>query len=132
MQIQPYVVDEHACPAEGWDGYRWKTLISSDRTPTSHITQGIAELLPSLPDMRRLHHHAHAETYYVVSGNGLLWIAEEQYVLTPGVTAFIPGGAHHTAIATGDEPLRILYTFAVDSFTDVTYEYPGIAGSEPG
>jgi quercetin dioxygenase-like cupin family protein len=127
MQIEPHVVDEHTCPPDGWDGYRWKTLISSDRTPTAHITQGIAELLPTLPDMRQLHRHAHAETYYVVSGHGILWIGEDQHTLAPGVTAFIPGNVNHTAIATGTEPLRILYVFAADSFSDVTYEYPGMS-----
>lgn len=123
--IRPYVINEHACPTDGWDGMRWKTLISGDRTPTCQITQGIAELAPGPPDMRLVHCHAHAETYYVLSGEGLLLIDGAQYPLSTGVSAFIPGGAHHATFATGDQPLRILYTFAADAFSDVRYDFPG-------
>jgi mannose-6-phosphate isomerase-like protein (cupin superfamily) len=130
--IQPHVINEADCPTDGWDGFRWKTLISSDRTPTCEITQGIAELAPAPPDTFQVHCHAHAETYYVLSGEGLLWIGDEQYVLSAGVVAFIPGGAHHTTCATGDEPLRIFYTFAANSFSDVIYEFPGLNTERQG
>jgi quercetin dioxygenase-like cupin family protein len=119
-----HFVDEHASPFEGRPGYSWKTLISADRAPTTDITQGVAELAPAPVDLDQLHRHPHAETYYVISGTGFLWIDEEPHPLAPGMTAFIPGGTLHTANATGTEPLRILYTFAADSFTDVGYEYP--------
>lgn len=124
--IRPHIVDQKTCPADGWGGMLWKTLISADRTPTCQITQGIAELAPAPPDTLLVHCHAHAETYFVLSGEGLLQIEDEQYPLAPGVAAFIPGGAHHTTWATGEEPLRILYTFAADSFGDVVYEFPTI------
>ena len=125
--IRPYIVDENTCPADGWDGAKWKTLISGDRTPTSQITQGIAILAPAQPETLVVHCHSHAETYYVLSGEGILQIEGEPYPLAPGVAAFIPGGAHHSTLATGDEPLRILYTFAADSFGDIVYEFPGIS-----
>jgi mannose-6-phosphate isomerase-like protein (cupin superfamily) len=123
---RPHVINETDCPTDGWGSLRWKTLISSDRTPTCAITQGVAELTPAPPDTYPVHCHAHAETYYILSGEGTLWIGEEQYALSPGVIAFIPGGAHHTTCATGHDPLRILYTFAADSFSDVRYEFPSL------
>ena len=115
---------ENAVPLEGRPGYGWKTLISGDRMATSQITQGIAEMAPAPVDLSQLHRHPHAETYYVLSGTGLLWIEEEPHPLTPGTTAFIPGGVLHTANATGEEPLRILYTFAADAFTEIAYDFP--------
>ena len=127
-QVRPHIVDAQSCPTDGWDKLRWQTLISADRTPTSQITQGIAELLPAPFDPLLVHHHAQAETYYVLSGEGVLWIAGEEYPLAPGVAAFIPGGAHHATRATGAEPLRVLYTFAADSFGDVRYVFPGLGG----
>ena len=121
--IQPHIVDATSCPLEGWDGMRWQTLFSGDRTPTSRITQGIAEFGPAPAEALLLHRHAQTETYYVLSGEGLLQIEDQQYRLAPGVAAFIPGNARHAAYATGDEPLRILYTFASDSFGEVVYDF---------
>jgi mannose-6-phosphate isomerase-like protein (cupin superfamily) len=62
----------------------------------------------------------------------MLRIGEEQYALSPGVIAFIPGGAHHTTWATGHDRLRILYTFATDSFSDVLYEFPDLNADRHG
>ena len=120
---QPHVVDEASCQTDGWDGMRWKTLFSGDRTPTDQITQGIAEMRAPPPGALLLHRHPQTETYYVLSGTGVLQIDDQQYPLTPGVAAFIPGGALHAAFATGEEPLRILYTFAANSFSDVSYQF---------
>jgi len=135
--IRPHVVNEVSCPTDGWGSVHWKTLISSDRTPTCEITQGIAELTPTPPDTFPVHCHVQAETYYVLSGQGVLRIGDQEHALSPGVIAFIPGGAHHTTYATGHEPLRILYSFAANAFSDVLYEFPGLdaevrgqAGSE--
>jgi hypothetical protein len=137
-EIRPHLVDEQTCSTDGWGTLHWKTLISGDRTPTCQITQGVAELLPApcdpppgvVADPLMVHHHAHAETYYVLAGEGVLWIAGAEFRLAPGVSAFIPGGAHHATWATGEEPLRILYTFAADSFGDVRYEFPGLSAAK--
>jgi oxalate decarboxylase/phosphoglucose isomerase-like protein (cupin superfamily) len=41
-----------------------------------------------------------------------------------GDAVFIPGNAEHVAVNTGAEPLRLLYFFAADSFTDIEYIFP--------
>jgi mannose-6-phosphate isomerase-like protein (cupin superfamily) len=130
--IRSHVVNEVSCPTDGWGNLHWKTLISGDRTPTCAITQGVAELTPAPPDTFPVHRHAQAETYFVLSGEGVLRIGDEEHALSPGVIAFIPGGAHHTTYATGREPLRILYTFAANSFSDVLYEFPSLNAETPG
>jgi mannose-6-phosphate isomerase-like protein (cupin superfamily) len=99
MAVRPHILDEKSCPTDGWDGMGWKTLISSDRTPTAGITQGIAELRPAPFDRRLIHCHAHAETYFVLSGQGVLWIEDASHTLYPGIAAFIPGGARHATFA---------------------------------
>jgi oxalate decarboxylase/phosphoglucose isomerase-like protein (cupin superfamily) len=41
-----------------------------------------------------------------------------------GDAVFIPGDAEHVAVNTGNEPLRLLYFFAADSFSDIIYKFP--------
>ena len=125
----PFVVHESQCEVEGWDdpvrgAVTWRTLLSGDRTPSDNLTLGVAELREGAGADIRLHRHAQAEAYYILSGSGLLRIEGVDYPLSPGVTAFIPGGAHHGARALGAEPLRILYVFAADSFDQIEYEFP--------
>ncbi len=129
MPSKPFVVDESECPVEGWDdaargAVTWRTLLSGDRTPSDSLTMGVAEVRETHPADVRLHRHAHAEAYYILSGRGVLRIEGADYPLAPGAAAFIPGGALHSAWATGPAPLRILYVFAADSFDEVRYEFP--------
>lgn len=127
--LEPFVVDESQCEVEGWDDpvrgvVSWRTLLSGDRTPTNSLTMGVAEVCAADSTDIRLHRHSQAEAYYILSGRGVLQIEGADYPLAAGVTAFIPGGSLHGARAIGVEPLRILYVFAADSFSDVEYVFP--------
>jgi quercetin dioxygenase-like cupin family protein len=129
VSSEPFVVTESQCEVEGWDDpvrgvVTWRTLLSADRTPTDSLTMGVAELRESDGAELRLHSHAQAEAYYILSGRGVLRIGCVDHTLAPGVTAFIPGGVLHGARASGAEPLRILYVFAADAFDQIKYEFP--------
>ncbi|MCG8417545.1 MAG: cupin domain-containing protein [Proteobacteria bacterium] len=124
----PTVVHEADCPVEGWeDGSRgsvvWRTLFSGDRTPTDRLTIGIAEIAPGAEAALSLHHHAPPEAYYVLSGEGVVMLDGEAHAVRPGSAVFIPGGTLHGARAEGDQPLRLLYVFAADSFDEIEYHF---------
>jgi mannose-6-phosphate isomerase-like protein (cupin superfamily) len=128
MAIEPFIVNERECAPEGWsDAVRgavtWRTLISGERTPTDALTLGVAEVGPPADGRPRPHRHAQAETYFILSGHGAISIAGEERALSPGDAVFIPGGAWHCAWGIGDEPLKLLYAFAADSFDQVRYEF---------
>lgn len=103
---------------------RWKTLLSADRTPTDAMTIGITEIEPGQANKFFLHQHAQPEVYYILAGHGVVQISGEEYVLQPGTLVFIPGDAPHGLRNTGDEVLRLLYIFAVDSLDEVVYKLP--------
>lgn len=118
------------CDTEAWTDpgrglVQWWTLFSSDRTPSSQLTAGIAELPVGVPRPSRGHRHAHAELYYFVSGTGEVTVNGATHPVTTGDAVWIPGNAEHLAHNTGSEPLRLLYVFAADSFADIEYEFPG-------
>jgi mannose-6-phosphate isomerase-like protein (cupin superfamily) len=124
-----FVVREEECPLEGWDDALrgrvvWRTLLSGDRTPTDRMTLGVTELGPGQPSPFHPHRHAQSEVYYVLSGDGVVHIEGVEHRLRARTCVFIPGDAWHGARNTGTEPLRLLYVFAADSFSDVKYIFP--------
>lgn len=131
---EPFVVQEEACELEGWDvpgvgKVVWRTLLSGDRTPTAGLTVGIAEVAPQHDtDLFVPHRHEAPEVYYILAGEGIVTIAGVDYPVRPGSTVFIPGNTWHGTRNTGSVDIRLLYAFAVDSFTDVVYEFGVPAG----
>jgi mannose-6-phosphate isomerase-like protein (cupin superfamily) len=126
---KPFLVQEESCEVEGWDDpvmgkVVWRTLLSGDRTPSSRLTVGVAEIGPGHPEAYFPHRHEPPEVYYILSGEGVVTIDGEDFPLRAGSTVFIPANAWHGTRNTGAETLRLLYAFPVDSFSDVAYVFP--------
>lgn len=124
MKISPIVVDERDVARDGWNDpargrLHWRTLFSQGSTPTEAITCGVAELAPG--DRLERHRHAPPEVYYVVAGEGVVFLEGKEIAVRPGAAVFIPGMAEHGVRQTGAATLRFFYVFAVDSFDGVEY-----------
>jgi len=102
-------------------GTRWRLIFSGRHTPTGAMTLGLAEFPPGavLP----LHHHAPAEVYHALEGEGLVEVEGEPHRLRPGLSLFIPANARHRTTNTGEGPLRFLFVFPTDSFEEVVYHF---------
>jgi quercetin dioxygenase-like cupin family protein len=100
---------------------RWQLIFSGRHTPTGAMTLGLAEFPPGavLP----LHHHAPAEVYHALEGEGLVEVEGEPHRLRPGLSLFIPANARHRTTNTGEGPLRFLFVFPTDSFEEVVYHF---------
>lgn len=119
------------CPTESWKDdvtghVDWWTLFSSDRTATNALTVGIAEVPVGAPRPARGHTHEQAEVYFFLGGRGEVVVEGESTPVVAGDAVFIPGNVEHMSVNTGDEPLRLLYFFAADSFGDIVYKFPGL------
>ncbi|KAJ3334010.1 hypothetical protein HDU93_008269 [Gonapodya sp. JEL0774] len=138
-------VDTTALPSQTSDAFQpvtWKTLFGSPGSSTTGITQGICRIPPQKALKR--HHHAHAETYYVLEGQALMeagavanpssaaegdsgakevtWTAPKR--IKAGDAIYLPGNCpHRTFNDSTDRDLVFLYTFAADQWTDVHYCY---------
>lgn len=128
LRSEGFVIHEEDCEFEGAPeatsgSVRWRTLISGDRTPTESVTIGVAELEPGESSHFRPHRHAHAEVYYILAGEGTVFVSGSEHLVRPGTTVFIPGGVEHGALNTGTGLLRLLYVFPSDSFSDIEYEF---------
>ncbi|WP_159718647.1 cupin domain-containing protein [Geminicoccus flavidas] len=100
---------------------RWKLIFSGQQTDTASMSMGLAEIAPGgiLP----LHHHAPAEIYHVLDGEGVVGIEGVAHRLQAGISVFIPPDAWHQTTNTGSAPLRCLFVFPTDSFEEVTYHF---------
>ncbi len=126
---KPIILNQAALDWETWDDpdlavkspVRWKILISGERGPSSQLSTGIAEMIPGT--LLPLHHHAPAETYYVISGHGYVTVGDQEASLSPGASVFIPANAKHSLRCTGIENLVFLFTFAADRFDEIVYHF---------
>lgn len=139
-------VDGHVDGAQGWVGHEsevpeerwgppgpgavaWRTLLSGDRTPSSGLTLGIAEIAPGAPDVGHLHRHDQVEAYLVLDGEGALDLSGVTHHVAAGSVVFVPSRAWHTVRNTGPGVLRLAYVFAADSFDEVVYEFADERGT---
>ena len=118
------------CPTEEWTSptrgaVRWWELLGGDTTATQELTVGIAEIPIGTSPPPRGHSHDANEVYVILAVQGNVVIYGAATEVTEGSAVWIPQGAEHFAHNTGDVPLRLLYIFARDKFSDVTYSFPG-------
>lgn len=59
-------------------------------------------------DRIKLHRHAYEEAYFVLEGEGVMQLAEEEIRLESGVAVYVPPNLIHGQVNTGDGVLRIL------------------------
>ena len=97
-----------------------------DRT-SSGITQcSLAEeVLPPGHSVTPHHHQQLEEIYYIITGNGMMTVGNEQHEVGPGDAIYIPRLHRHTLENTGSEPIRLLVAcgpafFYEDEIRDTT------------
>jgi mannose-6-phosphate isomerase-like protein (cupin superfamily) len=118
-------VPVHEWSSSSRGSVRWWELVGGDTMPTSELVVGIAEVPVGAGKPSRGHTHAPAEVYYIISGVGEVFVDGATFALTSGDAVWIPPNAEHVAYNVGDEPLRLLYVFARDKFSEITYCFPG-------
>ena len=89
------------------DGSQIRSLL--DRTNAPVANQSLAEATIPPGTATQPHRHlATEEFYYVIEGEGLMRVDDEEATVGPGDAILIPPGAAHTLRNTGGGPLRIL------------------------
>ncbi|MFN0283474.1 MAG: cupin domain-containing protein [Kineosporiaceae bacterium] len=126
MDVRPIVVHESDLEREAWDdpvrghlGFR--VLLSGGVTPTAGLTTGLAYLAPG--GWLGRHRHAPPEVYFVVEGEGTVFLDGVEHAVTAGSSVFVPGDVEHGIHNPGGSLLRFHYVFPVDSFTAVEYRF---------
>lgn len=126
MATEPVVIRPSDLATDAWDDptrgrVEFATVFSGDQTPTDSMVSGFAEV-PAGRDFH-VHRHEPAEIYHVLAGEGVVHLDGREFPVEAGSVVFIPGGSRHGIHTTSDEPLRLFYVLAADSFADVTYDF---------
>ncbi len=89
-------------------------LLASPRTSDSeHLTTTLVEIKPG--GEQRIHSHAPEQVYYVLTGQGLITVADETAHIGPGDCIFIPSEQPHGLRNDGKVLLRY-FSAAAPSF----------------
>lgn len=86
------------------DGIRSWLLASPRTCGTRHLTITRVDIEPG--GRQRLHHHEAEQVYFILDGGGEMTVGQETAPVGPGDCVFIPGGAPHGLVNSGEEPLR--------------------------
>ncbi|MDP3263275.1 MAG: cupin domain-containing protein [Tabrizicola sp.] len=118
-------IEAQECVPARWDDpargtLSWRTLISGGLTPTAGLVCGVAEMQPGQTFAQ--HRHVEPEVYFGLDGEGRVIIDGVAHRLAPGVALYIPSMAEH-GVPVVTKPLRWFYTFARDSFEQITYHF---------
>jgi quercetin dioxygenase-like cupin family protein len=62
------------------------------------------------------HSHVHEQSSYIVKGKLKLFVAEDELILSPGMSAIVPSNARHKAVALED-------TVDINAFAPVREDY---------
>ena len=94
-----------------------KTLFDPETTGTDNAVLGMIAVPPGQTEAMPPHaHFEYDESEYVVSGVGHLILGPsrdklERYELKPGSAFFVPAGYPHCVANTGEEDLKIVFSF---------------------
>ena len=58
------------------------------------------------------HQHEVEHGWYILQGNGSIWIGDQEYAIGPNMAVFAPANIPHKLASHGPEPLRYVVVYA--------------------
>ena len=97
-EVDPYITK---------DGSTIRELIHPDQHGV--VKQSLAEaIVPAGSTTKRHYHGKSEELYYIIAGEGLMMLGDEQFTVTQGDTVCIPPKTEHCIQNSGEHELVIL------------------------
>jgi mannose-6-phosphate isomerase-like protein (cupin superfamily) len=83
-------------------------LIDGGNSPSKRLTMGYTTIYPTGTTTGHAHDDRE-EVYFVISGEGIMVIGEDEFAIKPGDGLYVPPGVYHTTKQTGNQPLTVLW-----------------------
>jgi quercetin dioxygenase-like cupin family protein len=105
-----------------YDQGRVKELVSRDACGSTDLNIGMYWLDPG--EVHPLHFHATAsEFYFVLDGQGIFTVDDDEVRGTPGTMIYMPANTNHKIVVDKSSPLKVLYGYNVPSFGETGTVY---------
>jgi mannose-6-phosphate isomerase-like protein (cupin superfamily) len=83
-------------------------LVDPKDSPSQRLTMGHTTFYPTGTTTGHTHDNME-EVYYVISGEGVMVVGEDEFEIKPGDGLYVPPGAFHTTYQKGNQPLTVLW-----------------------
>jgi mannose-6-phosphate isomerase-like protein (cupin superfamily) len=83
-------------------------LVDPKDSPSQRLTMGHTTIYPTGTTTGHTHDNME-EVYYVISGEGVMVVGEDEFEIKPGDGLYVPPGAFHTTYQKGNQPLTVLW-----------------------
>ena len=83
-------------------------LVDPETSPSQRLKMGHTTIYPTGTTTG----HTHAdmeEVYFVISGEGIMVVGDDEFPIKPGDGLYVPPGVYHTTRQTGNIPLTVLW-----------------------
>ena len=100
-------------PVEPSKGLRVRYKRIMDRTRPAELIAGVGDIDPGTHYTR--HFHDQAEIYYILGGEGIVYVGDSRIRVRTGSALYIGGRVVHGADSLGREPLSIYYVYGCET-----------------
>jgi mannose-6-phosphate isomerase-like protein (cupin superfamily) len=83
-------------------------LIDKENSPSRRLTMGYTTIYPTGSTTGHAHEDME-ETYFVISGKGVMVVGEDEFEIEQGDALYVPPGEYHTTYQRGNMPLVVLW-----------------------
>lgn len=83
-------------------------VIDPESTPSRRLTMGHTTIYPTGCTTGHAHDDME-EVYFVISGEGVMRVGDDEFPIKPGDGLYVPPGEFHTTRQTGNVPLVVLW-----------------------
>jgi mannose-6-phosphate isomerase-like protein (cupin superfamily) len=81
---------------------------NNENSPTKRLTMGYTTIYPTGSTTGHTHEDME-ETYFVISGKGVMVVGEDEFEIEQGDALYVPPGEFHTTYQRGNMPLVVLW-----------------------
>jgi oxalate decarboxylase/phosphoglucose isomerase-like protein (cupin superfamily) len=117
--------DTSLLPSRGWHDMDVKWLITTENMGSHKTVVGRTYFPPG--SKHDLHRHPNAEEWeYVLSGQGVKVVGDQEFVMEAGDVCFCPQNVYHGLRNDSDEPLVTIWGYCgAGTLEEAGYEIPG-------
>lgn len=83
-------------------------LVDPENSPSQRLKMGQTTIYPTGSTTGHTHDDME-EVYYVISGEGIMIVGEDEFEIKPGDGLYVPPGVFHTTHQRGNLPLTVLW-----------------------